>query len=267
MADDSLIAIRTLNHKPDISKFHIHTHDGYEIFCFLQGKAKYFVEGTIYFLHPGDILIMKKAESHTLLLLKDTPYERITVHFSPEDLESSCANELLRFLDSRPLGQNNRYSAAVFTGNSWMHYLNMLCKCESLPTKRLYLTVLLTELRDASSHIVADEDIRDNFSEIITYINDHLGEDLSIDRLCQQFHISRSHINRKFRQMTGSSIGEYIRVKRLHLAKRLLAQGESPYRVCERCGFGEYSSFYRAYKDSFGVSPKLDYQKSPLSVL
>ena len=43
--------------------------------------------------------------------------------------------------------------------------------------------------------------------------------------------------------------------------KELLLGGENPYRVYEKCGFNEYSSFYRAYKSEFGVSPKDDHKK------
>lgn len=38
---------------PDSSKFYMHTHDVYEIYCFLAGNAKYFIEGNIYNLKHG----------------------------------------------------------------------------------------------------------------------------------------------------------------------------------------------------------------------
>ena len=62
--------------------------------------------------------------------------------------------------------------------------------------------------------------------------------------------------------MTGSSMWAYIKRKRLLLAKELLTGGENPYLVYEKCGFNEYSSFYRAYKAEFGVSPKEDHKKT-----
>ena len=98
-------------------------------------------------------------------------------------------------------------------------------------------------------------------SELIAYINSHLSDDLSLESICSVFHTSRSHTNRKFRQMAGSSMWEYVKRKRLLMAKELLLGGENPYRVYEKCGFNEYSSFYRAYKAEFGVSPKDDHKK------
>ncbi len=254
-------AKKTFTENPDTRLFQMHAHDGYEVYCFLSGKAKYFVEGTVYPLRPGDILIMKRAESHTLLLLKDQPYERIAIHFSADAIVGANRDKLLSYLNDRPLGKNNRFPAAIFKGNNWLYYLNSACEADDEETKKLYLTVLLTELCDSLDKIRPDAEARDNMSDIIDYINSHLSDDLSLDSICAIFHTSRSHTNRKFRQMTGSSMWEYIKLKRLLWAKELLSQGETPYRVYEKCGFNEYSSFYRAYKAEFGVSPKEDHKK------
>lgn len=254
-------AARTYTENPETRLFQMHAHDGYEVYCFLGGKAKYFVEGTVYPLRPGDILIMKRAESHTLLLQGDQPYERIAIHFSADAIIGQGRDKLLSYLNSRPLGKNNRFPAAIFKGKNWLYYLNSACEADDEETKKLYLTVLLTELCASASEIRPDSEARDNISEVIAYINSHLSDDLSLDSICSEFHTSRSHTNRKFRQMTGSSMWEYVKRKRLLMAKELLLGGENPYRVYEKCGFNEYSSFYRAYKAEFGVSPKDDHKK------
>lgn len=240
----------------------MHTHDGYEAYCFLGGRAKYFVEGSIYPLRPGDILIMKKAESHTLLLLKDLPYERIAIHFSADAIIGANKDKLISFLNERPLGKSNRFPAATFKEKNWLYYLNTICESDDEEKQKLYLTVLISELCESIGDIRPDSEARDNISEVIAYINSHLSDDISLDSICSVFHTSRSHTNRKFRQMTGSSMWEYIKLKRLLMAKELLTSGESPYRVYEKCGFNEYSSFYRAYKTEFGISPKEDHKKA-----
>jgi AraC-like DNA-binding protein len=261
MQFDMVDAARTYTERPDTARFQMHAHDGYEIFCFLKGKAKYFVEGTVYPLRTGDILIMKKAESHTLLLLNDRPYERMAVHFGAEDIVGEGRERILEFMNGRPLGKGNRFPASVFKDKNWLYYLNLICESESNDVKRLYLTVLLTELCASSHELGQDNVARDNISEVIEYINSHLGDDISLDSICSVFHTSRSHTNRKFRQMTGSSMWKYIKRKRLLMAKELLSKGENPCRVSEKCGFNEYSSFYRAYKSEFGISPKDDHKK------
>ena len=59
----------------------------------------------------------------------------------------------------------------------------------------------------------------------------------------------------------GSTIGGYLLTKRLFLAKELIAAGTPITEVCYSCGFQNYSTFSRAYKKSFGESPR-DYRQS-----
>ena len=60
---------------------------------------------------------------------------------------------------------------------------------------------------------------------------------------------------RKFKNQIGSSIHSYVIQKRLILAKSLISDGFSMSTVCSKCGFNDYSSFVRAFKKAYGVSP------------
>ncbi len=258
MAASSIIAGRTYTEKPDTALFKMHAHDGYEIFLFMSGRANYYIEGTVYPLKVGDILLMKKAESHSLLLLKDSPYERISIHFGEDALIGERGKQIKEYFDGIPLGQKNHYPASVFKGNNWEYYLNTIVSTENDDIKRLYITTVMSEICDAAHRELSESGHRDSISELIAYINGHLGDELSLEKICASFHISVSHASRRFRQITGTSIWDYVKQKRLLLAKDLLQKGMNPYRVCEKCGFNEYSTFYRAYKSKFGVSPKAD---------
>jgi transcriptional regulator GlxA family with amidase domain len=92
----------------------------------------------------------------------------------------------------------------------------------------------------------------------LEYVNEHLFEDISIQSVADAFYRSRSQISRVFRQATGSSLWDYVTIKRLMAARAMIQRGESAISACTACGFSEYSSFYRAYKSHFGHSPKED---------
>lgn len=248
-------AMHSYTEHPDSQLFTMHTHDRYEIFCFLKGDARYYVEGTVYHLKPGDILIMKKAEAHALLLKSDAPYERMVIYFDLDALLGNFPDTMAAFLDERPLGTANRYSFSP----EWLDDLERIVESPEEETKRLYLTVLLTEMKQAAPQLRQEH--KDNLSQLIAYINGHLTEELSLEELCRRFYISRSHLNERFKQLTGTTVWEYIRTKRLVMAKVLLREGVRPTAVAVQCGFKEYSSFFCAYKKKFGVSPKEEYCK------
>ena len=92
--------------------------------------------------------------------------------------------------------------------------------------------------------------------QIISYINDNLYKELSLDSLCKKFYISKSQLCRSFKKATASTVWEYITVKRLVFARELIESGLNPTQVYRQCGFSDYSAFYRAYKNHFKVSPK-----------
>ena len=85
---------------------------------------------------------------------------------------------------------------------------------------------------------------------------------MTLESICEKFYISKSQLNRRFKRVIGSTVWEYVTTKRLILAKELLQNGETPMTVYSKCGFNDYTSFFRAYKSRFFVSPKNDCSKS-----
>jgi AraC-like DNA-binding protein len=96
--------------------------------------------------------------------------------------------------------------------------------------------------------------------EIIQYINLHLDEEIKIDDLSGYFFISKFHLLREFKKHSGTTIHKYIIQKKLILAKELILKGIPIIQVYEQCGFGDYSNFFRAFKNEYGVTPKQFYE-------
>lgn len=244
---------------PAVHVDEMHSHDRYEIYCFLSGDADYCVEGNRYRLKPGDIMLMRKGEVHVVQLRSQASYERICVFFDiPEILEQAQVPELLSMFNARPLGKYNHYRADLFPGNRWVEYLDKICSAEAVGLRLCYLLPLLYELTEGMPTVLnaplgAE---KDRAAPIIKYINANLSGELSLDILADRFYISKAHLNRIFKQATGTTAWEYITVKRLFLAKELITAGVQPTEACSQCGFNEYTTFFRSYKHRFGVSPK-----------
>lgn len=242
-----------------------HTHEVYEILALFEGCTDYYVEGVIYNLRPGDILITKRNEAHFMQVQAGNEYCQSVVRFNADALLGDTAAELTAFLDSRPLGQFNCFPKAVFKDTKWLYYIEKMYEQKDTPAyAQIYLTTLLHELCQAYPQIAKPDNLcQDLLSQILTYINQNLAQPLSVEHICQQFFLSRAQLNRIFRKMTSCSVWDYVVVKRLLYAKALLESGESPASACAKCGFNDYSPFFRAYKAQFGVSPKAHKGKGP----
>lgn len=259
MADIYLATHKKYEKNIDLRKISMHTHENYELYCFLRGDVKYFVEGNIYDLKPGDLLIVKKSEAHSVLINRNVPYERIVIFFNEYAVIGNEKSNILSFLENKPLGKNNRYSANDLIGFDYIYLLEKMCKLKDKAQKSAYLSVIINELSNAKC---SDGIYRDNTAEIIEYINDHITEKLSLETICEHFFISKTHLIRRFKALTGTTVWDYILTKRLMKARLCLQSGERPYDTYLKCGFNDYCSFFKAYKLKFGVPPKTDFKKA-----
>lgn len=91
---------------------------------------------------------------------------------------------------------------------------------------------------------------------LLTYIEEHLDEDLSLGKLADEFYVSKYHIAHVFKDNTGISIHQYITKKRLELCREAIQSKMNIKEAYQMFGFGDYSSFYRAFKKEYGISPK-----------
>ncbi len=244
--------------KPNKNNFRLHTHEFCEIYCFFEGKGVFKVEGSSYPLHSGDILIMRPGEAHYIDIDPSLPYKRLSIHFDISLFDSlDNSRSLFRSFQSRDRGKLNLYTKREFTSDSYKLFIKNICNdAENRRLNTLInLPLLLNEIALAFDN--RDKDTVNNLliSEILSYINCHLTEKLTLENICREFYLSKPHLCRIFKSCTGSTVWEYIIAKRLLMAKRLIKSGKNPSEIFNDCGFGDYSSFFRAFKKRFGVSP------------
>ncbi|MBR2403585.1 MAG: helix-turn-helix transcriptional regulator [Lachnospiraceae bacterium] len=248
-----------ITENPIASQFPMHAHDGYEIYIFLSGSSEYSVEGNIYQLFPGDIMILNKNEAHHPLIKKPLPYTRLYINFNPLfDVDDALTQDFLTIFTNKPAGLNNHYSAKHFPNNHWDFYFNNIYHTEDDTQRQVFLMALLLELKKCSTDVTTQTTncSTNNVYQITQYIDRHLTHSLSLEIICERFFISPSQLNRNFKKNLGITVGEYITTKRLLLAHDLLNQGQMPSHIYKKCGFHDYSTFFRAYKKKFGYSPK-----------
>lgn len=98
-------------------------------------------------------------------------------------------------------------------------------------------------------------------SKAVEYINNNIYTDIDIDEICSAVHISKYHLCRQFKKITGMTIMNYILKTRIVMAQNmLLKERTSVTEISNCCGFSSISYFCRVFKEETGMTP-LNYRK------
>ena len=249
-------------------EFEFHYHDFNKIIIFISGNINYTIEGKSYELQPYDILLVNAGEIHRPSVLDNSAYERIIIYVSPQFLNTFSEEEYdLNYCFSRA---KQEHSNVLRIHSMEKSKLYQVCQelehsfsdhafGQELYQKILFLEFMIQLNRTAiMNHINYLDSAKDNSKlvQILDYINEHLGEEISIDSLSAKFYLSRYYLMHFFKEETGYTIGNYITEKRLLLAKNLVQNGSSITEACFQSGFKNYSTFSRAFKKAFNTIPK-----------
>ncbi len=250
-----------------VHRLEAHYHDFYEVFYFIAGDVDYWVEGNLYHFAPGDILLINPTELHKPVARTDVgSYERIVLWINKNYLSNiwgdfdTCFNKEIptykRIL--RPTAAEGKNEVARLFSDLVREY-----NSEEFGAKQSaygLLLCLLTSLNRISleSRKVSGERHKTGslVAEVLEYIAEHFSEELTLEALSKHFFISKYHLAHEFSKAVGMGIHRYITLKRLGIAREMLEKGVSAGQVGLSCGFGDYTSFFRAFKAEYGISPR-----------
>ena len=251
---------------PEPAPYHYHAFP--ELLIFLGGRVQYFIEGRSYRLRPHDIVLVDRGELQRAHVTKGDPFDRILIHLSPAFLEAYQAQGFDPTLCFQAAKRAHSHVVRP-QSPSKSPLAQALVRLEGslleegpvgdLHSRILLLDFLLQLNESAAGNTLDFLDTvlcNQKVISLLEYIQEHLTENLDIDTLSGKLYLSKYHMMRLFKAETGFTIGSYINQKRLLLARDLLAQGASASDACLRCGFRDYSTFSRAYKKEFGLSPR-----------
>ncbi len=240
-----------------------HCHECYEILFVVSGEGSYIVEGVSHEIRPGTLMIIRPFEFHSVKLDPTIPYERYVLKFHDTDLQEDTLVLFKSFMEEDENTSGKYYPATTVPANiySTMERFEIatgLPEREKAAFVRMLLgeLVVLLSVSDGSEmHHVEEEELA---PRVMRYINDNLHRDVSLNKLARRFFVSKFYLCRAFKKFTGISVHGYINQKRVMYAKQLIDAGETASGAAYRVGFGDYSSFYRAYVKVTGKSPTAD---------
>lgn len=247
----------------------VHDHDFYEVYFLLMGDVSYWVEDQIYHLEPGDLLLINPMTLHRPMVAENSPsYERIVLWINKEYLDSfTNASVSLKECFLKTASEKNnliRTSSAFSLAEITTHLASLVRESYSdkyasgLYADAVFQQFMVELNRMVISNTQKAEEAKDSTlaSKVLQYINEHYNEDLSLEILASHFFVSKYHLSHEFSNAVGTGVYRYIMLKRLSVAKQLLFENISAGEVCYKCGFKDYTNFYRAFKAEYGISPR-----------
>ena len=251
----------------------LHSHSFYEIIFVCGGNLQYLLEGRRYRIQKGDILLIPPGLSHRPLFLEELtePYERLALWIDARFWQDMCAKYPdLNYAFDCCVKQDNcllRTPSATWSGL----YAGFQGVYHEFEEKKMNWELCLTAsalslmahicrtyyYQGGACPVSEKEQLLDN---IFSYINHHYQEPLSLDFISEHFLVSKSTVSHLFQQKLGVSFYHCVIQRRLIGAKNSILQGARIQDVWEPYGFADYTSFYRAFKREYGLSPR-EFQK------
>ena len=243
----------------------LHSHTFYELlYCINDCGAEYLVGADRYRLQKGDIVFVPPGVSHRPLLPEDMaePYQRYVLWMSPEFVENFAAVYA-------PPGIHTDYGTLLRTGGTkWEvlgeYFRRGVWEAENQKSgwqaavagNTVTLLAMMGRSIQERTAAVLKAEKPDLLNEVLAYIERHLSDKITLEDTARHFYVSVSTITQLFRQKMGTSFYRCVTQRRLISAKSLINEGKALEDVSRAVGFTDYSSFYRAFKKEYGITPR-----------
>ncbi len=245
----------------------LHSHDFYECSLLISGKLSYQIESASFAEQPGDLLLIRPNLLHRPLFIHDEePYERIVFWLSRPFVERLSAPDadLAECFAAGRVGairlgaaqhaqvsrllseliaetEEGRFARGILSRSLAAQILVFICRAArgnnaAVPREELRISSLLQRVSD--------------------YLDAHLNEEITLDALSRTVFLSKYHLERRFKQETGMSIHRMLLQKRMIRARSLMRARQPLTQIALSCGFSEYSGFYKAFRNEYGMSPR-----------
>lgn len=245
-----------------------HAHTYFEFYFFLEGDVSIEIEDQIYPLRYGDIMMIPPHVVHRPIIHSfQKPYQRFVFWISQEycnyltELSTDYAYAMQHIIHNKEYVFHNE---KIIFHSLQSKLIKLIEEMNSerfgkSPQITLYVNDLVLHLNRLvyeQKHPKKSGEELSLYQNLCSFIEEHIEEDLSLERLSLEFFVSKYHIAHVFKDNLGLSIHQYITKKRLLLCRESIISGMGITESYQTFGFGDYSSFYRAFKKEYGISPK-----------
>ena len=227
-----------------------HRHDTYAIAMPRHGVQQFDYRGATQNSLPGSVVVLYPDELHDGRAGTEDGFCYRTIYIKPEELQTIYSGESLPFVEG-----------GVSTDEALVDAVSALLDDEndfSCPLQyQDALFDLASALRRASSGASPSRKINSEAVERARqYIQENLGEQLSLAELESVSGYDRWALSRDFRAALGASPYRYLVLRRLEKAQSLVLAGRPIAEAAFAAHFSDQSHFTRHFKKTYGLTPK-----------
>lgn len=232
--------------------YYKHIHTFMEILHFVQGDVDYTVESETRTLQPGDTVLVAPGKLHFAIVnLNEKPYERYVLKF-PEILVPDYLKEAL--LAHRPFFLPSEEYTPIFAKLD--EYRKNFSKAETYTLFTCELSKLLIMMNRSAS--LGKQKANPFIEKIITYINNNITSEITLDSLAEDLMYSKSYISNEFKKYMHIPMMQYVRSKKILFAHTLIMNGMKKSEAAEKLGFMNYSTFFRSYRKLLNINSETE---------
>ena len=244
-----------------------HTHDFIEIVYVFSGNTTHVIDGVEYAVKHGDLLFLNYGSTHAFF--SDKPYSYVNICFSPETLGNAVvtaenAFSLLSLTAFNEMRADAEGGVLSFAGEERGEVEQILRAMMREYERRepswdtvmeSYLSILITRML-RKTRLTASRTMDDAWRVLSDYIDENLGEELTLSALASKCFYNPSYFSRAFKEKFGVSFVEYVGRKRVEHAIALLRESEmSIDEISEGVGFADRRNLYHAFSKYAGATP------------
>lgn len=243
----------------------LHSHTFYElIYCQNTCGVEYYVGTERFKLQKGDIIYVAPGISHRPILPYGSKelYRRDVIWINAEFIRHLAQN--MNYEDELHKKHSGLFRTA---GTEWEiiggYFHNCVRESEQkkqgwqaavLGNTFMILSSLIRASQETPIKMKAEKP--ELLDRVMFYIEKNLTKKITLQETAGHFFVSTSTISNLFKNKLGVSFYHCVTQRRLIASKDLITRNIPLERVAEQVGFNDYSAFYRAFKQEYGISPR-----------